>query len=333
MPAYKTIVLAFLKEQRPDLHEELRARRMLLQAVGDYATDLRTMHLTWTEELRQVNPGHDPAQLSSEAFELAMENFQEALPSGSAAEEAAPPLLRRGAEQHPSTYATRIRPARGQSLLPMFGQPPRTTHAATVRSSFSDEGLFFDSRPAGAFHPTFPAAAARCNRTNGFHKACFSKGEPSVSPAATSTGRDDRGSVGEEPGPRLSGRSERPRQPGPEIHGDGDHAMDGSSHTEPQSISISSGEKAKARDIIAAILTLQAIEHERRQATPDERQLLSRFGGFGAVALSIFPDPVTGKYKDPAGRPSARNCIRCSPLRNTTAPNARPSTPSTPRPS
>ena len=29
-----------------------------------------------------------------------------------------------------------------------------------------------------------------------------------------------------------------------------------------------------------------------------ERQILARFGGFGAVALSLFPDPVTGRYKD-----------------------------------
>ena len=61
---------------------------------------------------------------------------------------------------------------------------------------------------------------------------------------------------------------------------------------------IASGEKAKARDILAAIRTLQAIEQEQRPATPEERQTLARFGGFGPVALSIFPDPVTGRYKD-----------------------------------
>jgi N12 class adenine-specific DNA methylase len=61
---------------------------------------------------------------------------------------------------------------------------------------------------------------------------------------------------------------------------------------------ISSGEKSKARDIIAAIRTLKAIEQQQRQATPEERQALGRFGGFGPVALSIFPDPVTGRYKD-----------------------------------
>ena len=62
---------------------------------------------------------------------------------------------------------------------------------------------------------------------------------------------------------------------------------------------IASGEKTKARDIIAAIRNLQQIEsgappgRARASAWP-----LARFGGFGAVALSLFPNPVTGRYKD-----------------------------------
>lgn len=55
---------------------------------------------------------------------------------------------------------------------------------------------------------------------------------------------------------------------------------------------------AKARDVIAAIRTFQKIEQEQRLATPEEKQALARFAGFGAVALSIFPNPVTGRYKD-----------------------------------
>ena len=67
-----------------------------------------------------------------------------------------------------------------------------------------------------------------------------------------------------------------------------------------QSVSpaVASGEKAKARDILAAIRTLKTIEQEKRQATAEERQTLGRFAGFGPVALSIFPDPVNGRYKD-----------------------------------
>jgi len=63
-------------------------------------------------------------------------------------------------------------------------------------------------------------------------------------------------------------------------------------------VTIASGEKGKARDIIAAIRTIQRIEQEQRPATTEEKQTLARFAGFGPVALSIFPDPVTGRYKD-----------------------------------
>src|SRR5215470_9155025 len=61
---------------------------------------------------------------------------------------------------------------------------------------------------------------------------------------------------------------------------------------------IASGVKAKARALLAAIRTLQGIEQAQRPATPDERQVLLSLPGFGPVALGIFPDPVTGQYKD-----------------------------------
>jgi hypothetical protein len=60
---------------------------------------------------------------------------------------------------------------------------------------------------------------------------------------------------------------------------------------------LSTGEKAKAHDILAAIRVLKTVEREQRPATDDEMQALRRFGGFGPVARSIFPDPVTGQYK------------------------------------
>jgi N12 class adenine-specific DNA methylase/tRNA G46 methylase TrmB len=65
-------------------------------------------------------------------------------------------------------------------------------------------------------------------------------------------------------------------------------------------VSIAGGEKARARDILAAVRALKTIEQEQRAATPEEKQTLARFGGFGPVALSIFPDPVNGRYKDAA---------------------------------
>ena len=70
------------------------------------------------------------------------------------------------------------------------------------------------------------------------------------------------------------------------------------SHPRASEAQQASGEKAKARDILTAIRTLKLIEAEGRPATDVERETLSRFGGFGPVALSLFADPVTGSYKD-----------------------------------
>ena len=44
---------------------------------------------------------------------------------------------------------------------------------------------------------------------------------------------------------------------------------------------------------------LQTIEQEDRPATPDEREALAQFPGFGPLARLLFPDPVSGRYKDP----------------------------------
>ena len=61
---------------------------------------------------------------------------------------------------------------------------------------------------------------------------------------------------------------------------------------QPSTAPIAGGEKAKARDILNAIRTLKRIEEEHRPATPEERQALIRFCGFGPVAKVLFPDEV-----------------------------------------
>jgi len=58
------------------------------------------------------------------------------------------------------------------------------------------------------------------------------------------------------------------------------------------------GAKAKARDLLATIWKLKALEEAQRPATPDERQALAGFPGFGIVVLGILPDPVSGRSKD-----------------------------------
>ena len=60
---------------------------------------------------------------------------------------------------------------------------------------------------------------------------------------------------------------------------------------------VASGDKQKARDLLSAICTLKQLETERRPAAPHERETLRRFAGFGPVALSIFPDPITNRFK------------------------------------
>jgi hypothetical protein len=61
---------------------------------------------------------------------------------------------------------------------------------------------------------------------------------------------------------------------------------------------LASGEKGKARDLLAAIRVSLAIEQENRSATEEEQATLAKFPGFGPLALRLFPDPVTGKYLD-----------------------------------
>lgn len=74
----------------------------------------------------------------------------------------------------------------------------------------------------------------------------------------------------------------------------------GQPSTSSQTRPVTTGELGKARDIIEAIRTLKVIAEESRPATDKEKLTLARFRGFGAVALSIFPDPVSGSYKDSA---------------------------------
>jgi len=136
-----------------------------------------------------------------------------------------------------------------------------------------------------------PAATGQTAFTNDV----LPKGEPSVSPIAAGTGRHDAAG-GHEPVPRLSAAFERPRLSGPQLQA-GDRIMEETTTTARVG-DIAGGEKAKARDILGAIRTLRCIEEEGRQATPDEQATLARFAGFGPVALSIFPDPVTVRYKD-----------------------------------
>jgi hypothetical protein len=82
MAQYKTIVLELLQEQYPALHEQLRRQRMLLQSLNDCAASLKRHHETWMDRLSAKRPDSDPAQIASEAMELALPDLRDDLPSG-----------------------------------------------------------------------------------------------------------------------------------------------------------------------------------------------------------------------------------------------------------
>ncbi|HWB10529.1 MAG TPA: hypothetical protein VG826_14970 [Pirellulales bacterium] len=86
MPAYKTIVLELLQD-RPALHEQLRANGTLLQSMEQLAVAFRACHLERMKELGAARPGSDPAQLSSEALELALQELEDSLPPASPPDE------------------------------------------------------------------------------------------------------------------------------------------------------------------------------------------------------------------------------------------------------
>jgi hypothetical protein len=86
---YKTIVLELLQE-RPELYEELRSSKRLLPALDAYSASLKASHDAWKGRLGMAKPGSDPAQIASEALELAIEELQDRLPCGPQAGEPEP---------------------------------------------------------------------------------------------------------------------------------------------------------------------------------------------------------------------------------------------------
>jgi hypothetical protein len=188
----------------------------------------------------------------------------EGTPQSSATEKQSEPDRERGPGDRPQeiggSFAARISARRSHPTLSGSSNGVRSpSYAARVKAARRQPSLF-DSLP-----PSDPVLAAP---------------EP---PKATET-----------PEPAT------PTQPSPPDAGEPSdrHAASAERPWPTSSSPIASGEKAKARDILAAIRTVKRIETEQRPATPEEKHILARFAGFGPVALSIFPDPVTGRYKD-----------------------------------
>lgn len=75
---YKSIVLQLL-EQHPQIHADLQRQRKLRSTMEGYAKELKRKHEAWQAELTQVKPQSDPAQLASEALEIALQELENCL--------------------------------------------------------------------------------------------------------------------------------------------------------------------------------------------------------------------------------------------------------------
>ena len=174
-------------------------------------------------------------------------------------------------ESRPLTHAERLGASPRQPLFPFDAAPEAAEHAAAHLRSEIPSAL---SPP-----PTGDQAAGSMPPLPGI-RSSVNRGPHPISRLTVPADADALCRQAPDTGPFTNGK--------------GDSAMEGTATIIP----LASGEKAKARDILAAIRTLKRIEAEHRSANAEEANILSRFGGFGPVALSIFPDPVTGRYKD-----------------------------------
>src|SRR5262245_51606046 len=71
---YKTIILELL-QQHPEVHNQLRSKRMLLPALELCARHLKITHEGWKDCLSEVMPGRNQSQIASEALEIALKQL------------------------------------------------------------------------------------------------------------------------------------------------------------------------------------------------------------------------------------------------------------------
>jgi hypothetical protein len=75
---YKTIVFELFQDQYRCC-TSARTHRLLLQALGKYAIELKACHAYRATEFRQVNPDCSAIEIASFAMEMAIEDLQEHL--------------------------------------------------------------------------------------------------------------------------------------------------------------------------------------------------------------------------------------------------------------
>ena len=77
---YKTMVLELL-QQRPQIHEQLRASRTLLSTMEQMAISLKSGHEEWKNHLRQSMASSSESEIANAAMELAIKELESVLSS------------------------------------------------------------------------------------------------------------------------------------------------------------------------------------------------------------------------------------------------------------
>jgi hypothetical protein len=80
---YKTITLQLLQQQH-QLYDQLCRERKLLPTLDLYATQLRNHYLALKETLARLYPGSEESRIASQAREIALQELEDRLSSGSA---------------------------------------------------------------------------------------------------------------------------------------------------------------------------------------------------------------------------------------------------------
>jgi hypothetical protein len=86
---YKTMVLELLKE-RTTLYDQLRQARQVPETLETLSTELKASHEIWKQTLAEAKPESRPAQIASEALEMALADLEARLPPVSPTEEEEP---------------------------------------------------------------------------------------------------------------------------------------------------------------------------------------------------------------------------------------------------
>ncbi len=83
---YKTICPHLIQEH-PQMYDQLLSNRTLLPTLDRLATELKTSHEAWKEQLSRARPRSSESQIASEAAEIALKELEDRLPAESPPDE------------------------------------------------------------------------------------------------------------------------------------------------------------------------------------------------------------------------------------------------------